>query len=45
MEASIELAGAEVKSLRQGRADLKDARYSMVNNELLLSGMHISPYG
>lgn len=44
MEAGIELAGTEVKSLRQGRANLKDAWCSVVNGELLLNGMHISPY-
>lgn len=44
MEAGIELAGTEVKSLRQGRANLKDAWCSVVNGELLLNGMHVSPY-
>lgn len=44
MEAGIELAGTEVKSLRQGRANLKDAWCSVVNGELVLNGMHISPY-
>ncbi|WP_283608920.1 SsrA-binding protein SmpB [Faecalispora anaeroviscerum] len=44
MEAGIELAGTEVKSLRQGRANLKDSWCSVVNGELLLNGMHISPY-
>lgn len=44
MEAGIELAGTEVKSLRQGRANLKDAWCSVVNGELFLNGMHISPY-
>lgn len=44
MEVGIELAGTEVKSLRQGRANLKDAWCSVVNGELLLNGMHISPY-
>lgn len=44
MEAGIELAGTEVKSLRQGRVNLKDAWCSVVNGELLLNGVHISPY-
>ena len=35
MEAGIELAGTEVKSLRQGRANLKDAWCSVVNGELM----------
>lgn len=44
MEAGIELCGTEVKALRQGRANLKDAWCSIVNGEMLLNGMHISPY-
>lgn len=44
MEAGIELTGTEVKSLRQGRANLKDAWCSVINGELLLNGMHVSPY-
>lgn len=43
-EAGIELAGTEVKSLRQGRVNLKDAWCSVVSGELLLNGCHISPY-
>ena len=45
MEAGIELAGTEVKSLRQGRANLKDAWCSVVNGELLLNGclLYTSP--
>ena len=38
MEAGIELTGTEVKSLRQGRANLKDAWCSIVDGELLLNG-------
>ncbi len=44
LEAGIELCGTEVKSLRQGRVNLKDSWCSVVNGELLLNGMHISPY-
>lgn len=44
MEAGIELVGTEVKSLRQGRANLKDAWCSVVKGEMLLNGCHISPY-
>jgi len=44
MEAGIELAGTEVKSLRQGRANLKDAWCSVVHGEMLLNGCHISAY-
>ena len=43
-EAGIELAGTEVKSLRQGRCTLKDSWCSMVGGELVVNGMHISPY-
>lgn len=38
------MAGIEIKSLCQGCVNLKDTWYSVVNGELLLSGMHISPY-
>ena len=43
-EAGIELCGTEVKSLRQGRVNLKDSWCSVVNGELLINGMHISSY-
>lgn len=44
MEAGIELCGTEVKSLRQGRVNLKDAWCSVVDGEIFVNGMHISPY-
>lgn len=44
MEAGIELVGTEVKSLRQGRVNLKDAWCSIVKGEMLLNGCHISAY-
>ncbi len=43
-EAGIALAGTEVKSLRQGRVNLKDSWCSIVKGELFVNGMHISPY-
>ena len=43
-EAGISLAGTEVKSLRQGRVNLKDSGCSIVKGELFVNGMHISPY-
>ena len=43
-EAGIELAGTEVKSLRQGRCNLEDSWCSIVKGELFVNGMHISPY-
>lgn len=43
-EAGIVLTGTEVKSLRQGNANLSDSYAVMKNGELWLLGMHISPY-
>ena len=43
-EAGIELKGTEVKSMRAGRANLKDSFAVIENGELYLNGMHISPY-
>lgn len=43
-EAGIELCGTEVKSLRQGACNLKDSFCSVKNGELIVHGMHISPY-
>lgn len=44
MEAGIELLGTEVKSIRQGTLNLKDAWCGIKNGELLINQMHISPY-
>ena len=43
-EAGIELFGTEVKSVRAGRLNLKDAWCSIVDGEIFVNGMHISPY-
>ncbi len=43
-EAGIVLTGTEVKSLRAGRANLRDSYASVKENELWLIGVHISPY-
>ena len=43
-EAGIELCGTEVKSLRKGGVNLKDAWCSIDDAELWIEGMHISPY-
>ena len=43
-EAGIELCGTEVKSIRQGRVNLKDAWCTIEKGELFVKGMHISPY-
>lgn len=44
IEAGIELCGTEVKSVRNSQVNLKDAWCSVVDGELLINGMHISPY-
>ena len=43
-EAGIELCGTEVKSLRQGRVNLKDSWCNIVDGEIFVNSMHISPY-
>ena len=43
-EAGIELCGTEVKSIRQGRVNLKDSWCSVDKGELFVNGMHISPF-
>lgn len=43
-EAGIELAGTEVKSIRQGKLNLKDSFCHVKDGELFVYGMHISPY-
>ena len=44
LEAGIELFGTEVKSLRKGAVNLKDAWCEFKNGELFVQQMHISPY-
>ncbi len=43
-EAGIELKGTEVKSIRQGKANLQDGYALMRNGEAWLLNVHISPY-
>lgn len=43
-EAGIALFGTEVKSIRMGAVNLKDAYCSLKNGELYVLGMHVSPY-
>lgn len=43
-EAGIELFGTEVKSIRQGKLNLKDSWCSVVEGEIFVNGMHVSPY-
>ena len=44
IEAGIALKGTEVKSLRMGKANLKDSYARIKNGEVFLIGAHISPY-
>ena len=43
-EAGIELFGTEVKSIRAGTLNLKDAYCTIKNGEIFVRGMHVSPY-
>lgn len=43
-EAGISLAGTEVKSIRQGKLNLKDSFCIVKDGEIFVHGMHISPY-
>lgn len=43
-EAGIELLGSEVKSIREGNANLKEAYVTIQDMEAKIVGMHISPY-
>ena len=43
-EAGIELRGTEVKSIRLGKCNLKDCYAAVEHGEMLVYGMHISPY-
>lgn len=44
IEAGIELFGTEVKSIRQGKVNLKDSWCQIKDGEIFANGMHISPY-
>lgn len=44
MEAGIELFGTEVKSVKLGKANLKDSYAEVKNGEIYLYNLHISPY-
>jgi SsrA-binding protein len=45
IEAGIQLTGTEIKSIRDGRVNLRDAFARQEGGEMWLHGMHISPYG
>ena len=44
LECGVALVGSEVKSLRDGKAQLQDAYARIENRELFLYGAHIDPY-
>ena len=44
IEAGVELHGTEGKSLRQGNCSIKEAFVHIENGEVIVYGMHISPY-
>ena len=44
LEAGIVLSGTEIKSIRNGKANLKDSYAIIKNNEVYILGLHISPY-
>ncbi|MBR4455074.1 MAG: SsrA-binding protein SmpB [Solobacterium sp.] len=43
-EAGMALTGTEIKSVREGRIQLKDSYISIRKGEAWIKGMHISPY-
>ncbi len=43
-EAGIALHGTEVKSIRQGHCSIKESFVRIDNNEMMIYGMHVSPY-
>lgn len=44
IEAGIVLSGTEIKSIRNGKVNLKDTYVNIKNGEIFVYGMHISPY-
>ena len=44
LEAGIVLSGTEIKSIRNGKVNIKDAYASVKNGEVFIHNMHISPY-
>ena len=44
LEAGIVLTGTEIKSIRNGKINLKDSYAIIKNGEVFIYGMHISPY-
>ena len=44
IEAGIVLTGTEIKSIKNGTANLKDSYAQVINGEMVLQQVHISPY-
>ena len=44
LEAGLVLTGTEIKSIRQGKVNLKESYAKIDNGEVIILGMHISPY-
>ena len=44
LETGIVLSGTEIKSIRNGKANLKDSYAAIKNGELYIYNLHISPY-
>ncbi len=44
LEAGIVLSGTEIKSIRNGKINLKDSYANIKNGEVVVYGIHISPY-
>ena len=44
LETGIVLSGTEIKSIRKGKANLKDSYAIIKNGEVYIVGMHVSPY-
>lgn len=42
--AGVVLKGTEIKSIRNGKANLNESFCAVINEELFIKGMHISPY-
>lgn len=43
-EAGIVLTGTEIKSIRQGKVSIKESYAKIINGEVIILGMNISPY-
>jgi len=44
LETGLELCGTEVKSIRQGKVNLKDSWCEVENGDMIVNGMHVSSY-